>query len=369
MKRALRMAAKRILRTLGGRVCLRGFRAEMQILSLPDNLLVGQEVTGRVRLTNRGSRTWRPRGLFPVRLGTHVRAAGAKAYWIFDNGFRMALPRPVSPGEQLEVDCTLQMPNTPWKYELEIDLVRDPFGWFRDAGHAPARVVRRVEGRGAGEADPSFDYSPLYAQLNLDYDYWTVVGPGSRAEFEELGRGKLQFLIDQGLTPDSRILDVGCGTGQLVQPLEQFLSPRGLYYGTDIAPEPIAFCRRRYTRPNFHFLVNGMTSVPITGVAFDVIFLSSVFTHMYPEEIRELLRDLRRLLAPGGAILADAFVSGQVQGHAGSRGLVEINEAYLQEIFASVGLDAAPVATWTWSSTAVRHIYRLTVAAASRQAA
>ena len=67
---------------------------------------------------------------------------------------------------------------------------------------------------------------------------------------------KLETLREVGLTPDTRILDVGCGTGQLAGPLESFLSDRGLYYGTDIGEEAIAFCRGRFERPNFRFARN-----------------------------------------------------------------------------------------------------------------
>ena len=88
----------------------------------------------------------------------------------------------------------------------------------------------------------------------------------------------------------------------------EYLSPQGLYYGTDIAQEAVDFCRKTYCRPNFVFAQNELTRVPIEGISFDFIYFGSVFTHVYPEEIRALLLEVARLLAPMGQIIADLFV-------------------------------------------------------------
>src|SRR5260221_14539559 len=104
------------------------------------------------------------------------------------------------------------------------------------------------------------------------------------------------MLVNLGLTSASSVLDVGCGTGSLTQALFDYLGPQGLYYGTDIGAEAVAFCEKNYRRPNFHFLRNETTRIPIDGKQFDIIVLFSVFTHLYPQEIRAMLEDLRRLL-------------------------------------------------------------------------
>src|SRR5207248_2049512 len=139
------------------------------------------------------------------------------------------------------------------EYVLEFDLVRPYVGRFAEHGSTAPRVPCRVQSaRRVPEAE--FDYVTLYRQSDLNSDYWTVVGPRSKDEFDHLGRGKLEYLIGLGLTPDSSILDVGCGTGMLAGQLLSYLSPQGCYYGTDIAREAITFCRKRYRRPNFVFL-------------------------------------------------------------------------------------------------------------------
>jgi len=205
-----------------------------------------------------------------------------------------------------------------------------------------------------------FDYRTAYRRADLDRDYWSIVGPTSREEFEALGRGKRQVLIDLGLSPSSRVLDVGCGTGQLTEALLDFLGADGRYCGTDIAPEAIVFCRHRFHRPNFVFLQSEMTRLPIEGECFDFVYFGSVFTHLYPQEVRDLLRDVRRLLAADGQIVGDVFVGTVPDGFAGNRGMVTFDRDHLVAMFRETGLDFAPLRSWNWESGIDRVIYRFT---------
>lgn len=359
MSTVLRRLAKTMLTHFGRWLSITGYRGELELLHLPDHLMIGQTATARLRLTNTGTKTWRRGGFFPVRLVFRPYPETTSHPLPLVQAVRFSLPQDVRPKQTVVIDCPAPMPHTATLVELGFDLVRERVGWFQEEENRPLRVSRRLEGRPVADADPAFDYLALYAQADLDRDYWSIVGPGSLEEFESLGRGKCALLIQQGLTPDSTILDIGCGTGQLVQPLLEFLSSTGQYYGTDLAPEAIAFCRRKYPRRNFHFLVNDMTSVPLHQVAFDMIYLGSVFTHMYPEEIRRMLREFHRLLTVGGTVLCDAFVSPAVVDHAGSRGMVVINDQRFQDLLREEGFSACPVFSKPWNDQTTRHIFRL----------
>ena len=122
------------------------------------------------------------------------------------------------------------------------------------------------------------------------------------------------------LQPYHRVLDVGCGIGRMAVPLTEYLSPRGCYEGTDVVPEGIEWCSAHITSkyPNFRFqLADVFTKFynptgrfqaceyrfPFADNSFDFAFLTSVFTHMLPGDVANYMKELSRVLKPGGKCL------------------------------------------------------------------
>jgi SAM-dependent methyltransferase len=204
-----------------------------------------------------------------------------------------------------------------------------------------------------------YDYRAAYRKVDLDRDYWSIVGPSTEEEFVRLGQGKRKLLIDLGLRPDSRVLDVGCGTGQLTAALEDYLSPEGSYLGTDIAPEAVAFCRKKFRRPNFRFLANEMTQVPVEQDRFGFVYFGSVFTHLLPREVGAMLREVHRLLETDGRVIADAFLGDIPGGSRGDRARTVIDEALLLKMFAAAGFAHQVVTGWPCEPGVRRSIFLL----------
>jgi SAM-dependent methyltransferase len=95
------------------------------------------------------------------------------------------------------------------------------------------------------------------------------------------------------LPGEARLLDVGCGTGAI---LESF-SRRYQAFGTDMAPQAIEFCRERgLTRLHLGTLETYPPSEP-----FDLITMLDMVEHVEDDEA--LLQAGRRLLGEGGHIL------------------------------------------------------------------
>jgi ubiquinone/menaquinone biosynthesis C-methylase UbiE len=127
------------------------------------------------------------------------------------------------------------------------------------------------------------------------------------------------------VTPDSRVLDVGCGAGRLAGPLTGFLGPEGSYEGFDSSAERIEWCNDNIAphHSGFRFTVadvhNGQYNptaeiraseytFPYGDTEFDVAFLTSVFTHMLPEDVSHYMDEIARVLKPGGRALITWFL-------------------------------------------------------------
>lgn len=95
------------------------------------------------------------------------------------------------------------------------------------------------------------------------------------------------------LKPEARILDVGCGTGALLQEL----SKRAHAYGLDASERAIAYCRRRGLK---NVYCGNLHAVP-TNHLFDCITLFDVIEHL--ENDVDVLIDARSLLKDSGTIL------------------------------------------------------------------
>lgn len=126
------------------------------------------------------------------------------------------------------------------------------------------------------------------------------------------------------LPANGRLLDVGCGCGKIARPLVGYLGAQGGYDGIDITHAAIDWCRDAYRgHPNFRFHLADLQSsrynaggatraseyrFPFEANSFDVVFLGSVFTHLLPADTAHYLREIGRVLKPGGRCLSTFFV-------------------------------------------------------------
>jgi SAM-dependent methyltransferase len=102
--------------------------------------------------------------------------------------------------------------------------------------------------------------------------------------------------IVAGLAPGYRVLEVGCGTGNVLRVLEQ-ACPRGTVVGMDLFAEGLQYAHQRTNCP----LVQGDMHMPPFGAQFDLIGLFDVLEHL-PDDM-QVLRDLHAMLAFGGVLL------------------------------------------------------------------
>jgi len=179
----------------------------------------------------------------------------------------------------------------------------------------PDALVRRVLGRG--------HWPP--------YSLRAFVGGAQR--FDDAGNWFLEDLLRLRLLDHgTRVLEIGCGCGRIARPLATDGRPRGLricYAGMDVDPACVSWCQRNITplndlfafyhadcyNPSYNSRGAGSADsylFPHPASSFDLILLTSVFTHLLEGELRHYLAEVSRLLAPGGVAYATFFLYGSL---------------------------------------------------------
>ncbi|MFN2399897.1 MAG: methyltransferase domain-containing protein [Gemmatimonadaceae bacterium] len=105
------------------------------------------------------------------------------------------------------------------------------------------------------------------------------------------------------------VLDVGCGTGTLAIAAKRSVGPAGSVHGVDASPAMIARARKKAKKAGAEVIFEtGLAeSLPFPDARFDVV-LSTVMLHHLPRKTRQQgVCEMRRVLKPGGRLLAVDF--------------------------------------------------------------
>lgn len=95
-----------------------------------------------------------------------------------------------------------------------------------------------------------------------------------------------------------RLLDMGCGTGELAG---SFIKAGYDYYGVDIEPERIRYAQKTFPTGKFH--VMDASDITYPDSYFDQILITGVLHHLSDEEVRRIVREIKRVLSPQGRAL------------------------------------------------------------------
>lgn len=129
-----------------------------------------------------------------------------------------------------------------------------------------------------------------------------------RHSFEAGGRAQLVRLLQHGLLPESKVLEIGCGCLRVAYWLVRFLDPDG-YCGIEPAKQRVEYGRRylfadeelERKRPRFDHNAEFDTSVFVTE--FDYFLAGSIWTHCSKGHIETTLDGFARDTGPSGVFL------------------------------------------------------------------
>jgi SAM-dependent methyltransferase len=159
----------------------------------------------------------------------------------------------------------------------------------------PARVV-----------DP-YRYQLSQAEIDREMHREAVGG-----QWERIGRWQFDLLVELGLRPENRFLDVGCGALRGGVHFIRYLE-KGHYYGIDLnesllrAGRDVELPRAGLTGHDPHLLVDDSFEFGRFGVTFSCALAQSVFSHLTLNAIHRCLVRISEVLRPGARFYATYF--------------------------------------------------------------
>jgi SAM-dependent methyltransferase len=113
--------------------------------------------------------------------------------------------------------------------------------------------------------------------------------------------GKLRWarrvqMLSKHLRPGMSVLELGCGAGYFTRELARSGAD---IVAIDVSPELLEIARANSAAPNVRYEIQNAYDLSYPDAAFDSVVGSSVLHHL---EIKEALREIYRVLKPGGTI-------------------------------------------------------------------
>jgi ubiquinone/menaquinone biosynthesis C-methylase UbiE len=142
----------------------------------------------------------------------------------------------------------------------------------------------------------------IHGAAHYDFLVWLYTLGGER-------RLRERILRLARLQPGEAVLDIGCGTGTLAILAKRQVGAGGAVTGVDASPEMIARARAKARRAGVDVtLAEGAAqALPLPDSTVDVV-LSTLMLHHVPRKARsQVVREIKRVLRPGGRILAVDF--------------------------------------------------------------
>lgn len=138
------------------------------------------------------------------------------------------------------------------------------------------------------------------ATILRDWSYqyqWLYDGISRLAALSVGGEARFRQLALEGLAidPDTKVLDLCCGSGQTTQ----FLVDRS-HNVIGLDASPLSIRRAQQNVPQAEYVEAFAEKIPFDSDSFDLVHTSAALHEMEPAQLRQILQEVYRILKPGG---------------------------------------------------------------------
>ena len=174
---------------------------------------------------------------------------------------------------------------------IEIDLLRN--------------YPRTKRNLAEGESLKTPENRALARQFGKDYfDGSRETGYGGFSYNSRFWQPVIPDLVEHfGITPESAILDVGCGKGFMLFDFQQ-LVPGVTVSGIDVSQYAID---NSVPEVRSHLSLGNATHLPFEDKSFDFVFAINTIHNLEPEPCARALREIQRVARVGSFITVDAY--------------------------------------------------------------
>ena len=194
-----------------------------------------------------------------------------------------------------------------------INSLRSAVGWvaqrnkparevIKSAKAMRLRVLSKRSNADFVKSHPGEPWPPLHLMADAH-------AHNSYRRYYETGLVQAQFYVkmferqfDFSQSAQVQIFEWGSGTGRIVRHLRKLYPPGAVAIrGSDYNPESVAWCKTAFH--DMSFFLNGVAPpLDLETDSIDILYCSSVFTHLTDDLCRQWIAEQERVVRPGGLI-------------------------------------------------------------------
>jgi len=135
----------------------------------------------------------------------------------------------------------------------------------------------------------------------VEYDAAVARDTDRTYQTPDIIKQRMRTIDALSLSNGDQVLDVGCGTGLLAHDMSSLVGPDGGILGVDLSADMLALAAQRCQGlDHVAFKSGDAENLPVESESFDA--LTCVQVLLYVVDVPKALREMRRVLRPGGRV-------------------------------------------------------------------